>query len=160
MPATIRPESFIQAKQPSKKRKMKVKKVPREGHFVSASELLSLSAPVMNHGTRLKRIKLAVEYELVDRPANDPSEIAIMNRIDWVILNKLKSLSHPHPPTSPHVSKASLIDSPRDKPRSIPGIGKRDAPGGRNNHSFLFEDRFVLSGLLIKLGAFTVPSNN
>ena len=82
VPATIRPESFIQAKQPSRKRKMKIKKVPRKGHFVSARKLLSLSAPIMNHGTKLKRITLAVEYELVDRPANDPSKIAIMNRID------------------------------------------------------------------------------
>jgi len=58
----------------------------------------------------------------------------------------LKSLSHPNPPTSPHASKASLIDCPRDKPTSIPGMGKRDAPGGLSNHSVLFEERFVLSG--------------
>ena len=44
VPATIRPESFIQAKQPSAKIKIKIKKVPREDHIVYESESLSLSA--------------------------------------------------------------------------------------------------------------------
>ena len=69
-----------------------------------------------------------------------------MNKTDRGVFNILKSSSHPHPPTKPHASNASLIDKPRDKPRSIPGIGKIDAPGGLNNHSVLFEERFVPSG--------------
>ena len=76
------PDSFIQAKQPRRKRKTRSDSRVWVEKFGPTMEELILNIQIINHGTRAKRIILPVEKVAVAFPARRPNMIERTKRVD------------------------------------------------------------------------------
>tara|TARA_B100000242_G_C43054298_1_gene492957 strand:- start:249 stop:557 length:309 start_codon:yes stop_codon:yes gene_type:complete len=95
------PDSFIQAKEPRRKRKTRSDSRVWVEKFGPTMEELILNVQIMNHGTRAKRIILPVEKVAVAFPARRPNMIERTKRVDEQRFIRSKKKSQPTPPTIP-----------------------------------------------------------